>query len=1368
MKLRRLSHFWAMSLLLLCADPAYAASGSAELPYRFYTVVDGLTQSRVIDIAQDHAGYLWFTTARGLNRFDGKDFEHYTIADGLPNNSLSALHISHANSVWVGDAKGGVTAIHGAEVVHTIDPLEGADSAILDIEIVGERRFVVVEDFGIVEITDDGKQFTARHVAGDAVTGLRDIDVRGDEVWVEATTGLYRLRVGSGVSLELADASIRVAHVSTDGTLWVADQDGLVGVWVDASFVARAKVEAATEIVSIATDRKGVVWVATLHDLYSFDSRAEHAHVVGTPVQRYAGIDEATSLFIDNENSLWIASANSLVRFLGDRFRHYRLRTGKDQETVWAIGEDGNGRLWFGTQSKLLVREADESLTVLGPDAGIPSGIYRSIVTDRDGNVWVGMTAEGLYRFNPDTLRAEHVAASGKASILDIRIATDGALWYSTVDSGVWRYEPASGVHDNFAAPSDTSVYSLDTWEDGSVWYVADEVGLIHLKPDGQGGYDETVVPVDGRVKNRLFNHIRLTGPEEAWFATEEGGLFHYTHGQFVDFGENTPLADQTVYMVEPLQNGTVVVGGEQGLYQFRPGEDRIAHYNQQVGFIGLETNVHATFIDSEGYLWIGTIDGATRMDTTQPMSEPVEPTPTIVRVETELDGRQILDFQELSPKDFGAHIEYAAISLLNPKGIQYSYKLVGEDSAWGSPTTNRSVSYPRVPPGTYEFQVRARYPGGSWGDGVASYNFTVLPYFWQQPWFVFLAVVAGLLALRAIMLYRTRNIEWMNERLRAQVDERTRSIEQARRKLQESNDRLSEEMNARTELESRFRSAFQNAPIGMGLLDSEGVLFDANPALQTMFWPALIDRPFSDTLAEGDCERFVEEYRQLAHSKTDSLHEKYSAIGAGSEELHVVLNISPVRSDIGEFLYSVLQVQDETEAMQLTHQLEYQASYDELTGLLNRRAFEAELERAWENGRHGKGPSYLMYMDLDQFKVVNDTSGHTAGDQLLRKVSEILLQSVRANDIVGRLGGDEFAVILWECPTKFAKRIAESMRSEIENLRFHWDSETYRIGVSIGGVPIDPGIGDINELQQLADAACYAAKEAGRNRVHMVDGEKDSARAHRGQVRWVQRIRDAMDKNRFAIYAQPIKPIVEQPGEPEQLEILLRLRDPENRKLIPPGAFLPAVERYGLSVELDKWVMQSLMDTLYIHQAVQAEKRQYWVNLSGSSVGDKRFAEFLKDLMARSPLPPGTINFEITETAVIRSITEAGELMTALREMGCRFALDDFGSGLSSFSYLKKLPIDFLKIDGMFIRDLLNDETDRIFVKSIIDIAQTLGIRTIAEFVENPETLAAVTELGAEYAQGFVIGRAFVLAPCFTRTGVHNVATALISDQAV
>jgi diguanylate cyclase (GGDEF)-like protein/PAS domain S-box-containing protein len=632
------------------------------------------------------------------------------------------------------------------------------------------------------------------------------------------------------------------------------------------------------------------------------------------------------------------------------------------------------------------------------------------------------------------------------------------------------------------------------------------------------------------------------------------------------------------------------------------------------------------------------------------------------------------------------------------------------------------------------------------------------------------LLVVAVALAVWGGLALRTRLSERATRKLREEVDERTRSIEEARRKLEVSNERLRAEIEARSEVEARFRKAFEHAPIGMALIDAGGVLMDGNPALKRMFWPAADVTPevsFATAIAHDDRSRFAADFARLTGGELEHVDEKLVCIGHDDEELQTIVSISPVRAENGQFLYAVLQIQDMTESLKLTVQLEQQATSDELTGLLNRRAFESQLKQAWEAGKADEAKSYLMFMDLDQFKVVNDTSGHSAGDHLLKSVSELLLDSVRVKDTVARLGGDEFGIILWNCPGDVAKRIAEGIRSSIETFRFHWDAETYRIGVSIGCVAVDPKLGDVGELQQLADAACYTAKEAGRNRVHMVAEGKDSARVHRGQVRWVQRIREAMDNNRFAIYAQPIRPLNDSDEKPERLEILLRLRDPETRKLVPPGAFLPAAERYGMSVELDRWVVKSLLNALFIHRAFQADDRQYWVNLSGSSIGDKRFAEFLMDAIERSPLPPGTINFEITETAVIRSVAEAGRLMTALRQMGCKFALDDFGSGLSSFGYLKKLPVDYLKIDGMFIRDLLRDKTDQIFVKSIIDIAHTLNIQTIAEFIESKELLEMVRELGADYAQGFAIGRPFVLAPRFPRAANQSNAIAELKTQA-
>ena len=1336
-----------------------AADGSAEPQFQYYSAVDGLTQSEVTDIDQDKAGYLWFTTKRGLNRYDGKEFDHYTIADGLPTNDMTTVHVDSDNAVWVGDARGGIAVIRASRVDEVIDPVSDTSAPILDIAVAGDRVLALGQGVGILEVVADGTDYRLEVLGGEAI-GAKAISIHNGEIWIAADSGLYQLMPGPDFDLRHVSETIGLIHTAADGAVWVADSNNQIGILRDDALEVRAVISTESELISLATGIDGTVWAATENELFSFDGTRPGAVQTEGSITLYEDNSDITSLFIDRENTLWLSSQSRLIRFLGERFLHFELKVESDSQTIWAIGEDDRGRLWFGTQSKLLLRENDESLVIVGPDNGLPRGPVRDLVFSENGDLWVGVRGQGLFHVDTATLQVSSVSGTEGLEVLDIGVANNGAVWFSTYASGVFQYSPAEDTLTVFQPPTKTSVYTLDTWDDNSVWYAADDVGIVHLIPGNDGSFEQQVFESEGELENRLFNHLRVTGNDELWVATEEGGLYRFKSGDFAKTGSETPWDDQTIYLVETLDNGSVVVGGEQGLYQFLPGSQPVAHYNQLSGFLGVETNVHATFLDSQKYLWIGTVRGATRMNTTLPMPPFSQPTPQIVSIETSVDRLPVADNADIDPRQQGVHVEFAAVSLLDSRGIQYSYKLIGMTDDWGPATSNRSVTYSRIPPGSFEFVVRARYPGGEWSREYANRRFTVQPFFWQKPWFALAAIFVVLLTFGIATRYRTRIVARQNERLRALVDERTRSIEKAKENLQISNEKLSCEIEerqksekARVEVETRFRRAFENAPIGMGLLDANGYLFDANPVLRNMLWPES-EPPaqvlFVELFNEDDREAFFTLYEKLASAELDDGEEKLRCSRPGGTELRTMVSLSAVRSETNELSYTVLQIQDITESRLMTEQLKYQASYDDLTGLLNRRSFEAELALECGQNRPDDALSFLMYMDLDQFKVVNDTSGHAAGDQLLKNVAEILLSIVRTNDVVCRLGGDEFGIILRKCPTVFATRIAETIRQSIENLRFPWGTEVYRIGMSIGGLPIDPNTGDVGELQQLADAACYAAKEAGRNRVHMVAGEKDTALVRRGQVRWVQRLREAMDNDRFALYGQIIKPMDENSDEPERLEVLLRLRDPTTRRLIPPGAFLPAAERYGLSLELDRWVVRHLLDMLFVHQTVATEYRRYWVNLSGTSISDPKFAEFLVDAIKNSPLPRGAINFEITETAVIRSVTDADKLMTQLREMGCEFALDDFGSGLSSFGYLKKLPVDYLKIDGMFTRDILNDKTNQIFVKSIIDIAHTLNIRTITEFVENDEMLELMRDLGSDYVQGFGVGRPYALAPQF------------------
>ena len=1327
------------------------ASGSPELPFRFYSVADGLTQSEVTDIDQDSAGYLWLTTGRGLNRFDGRSFHSLTVTDGLRSNNATALAIAADNTVWIGDGQGGLTVVQDQRVVDVVDPPEGAQQSIIDIQVVDDVVYAIAEGLGLLRVDNrDGSRSLTRVTSADF--GIRSILHFQDSVWLVGDNGLFRLGDTRADALDLISADIVHAD-ATEDELWVIDKANRVGIWTGREIDVRAAPAATEELNGITVTSDGTAWVSSRTQLFALDLRYGGA---ATPVRHYPNFDGVAAMFVDREHTLWLASNSRLVRFLGNRFRHYTLRTGQDPMTVWAITQDSDQRFWFATQRQLMLRNHDETLTPLDESHGIPVAPVRDVVFD-GRFLWAGVRNHGVYQIDPVSLKAERISGSEGLDVLDVGVGPNGEVWFATIASGMFRFDPTTYSLERFATPSDAPVYAFEVQDNGSVWYGADDVGLVHLTRLGNGEFQQIFYGEDEGLHNKLFNQIRFVNPDEAWIGMEEGGLYHFVDGGFQRFAG--AYRDQNLYVVEPLPDSTLIVGGEQGLYQLVPGTNVVAHYNQLSGFLGLETSVHATYFDHEGRLWVGTVDGASSMDVAAPMAAQLALRPKISRMSTAVGGTPITEGAKIAANDRGAFVEFGAVSLTNPGGIEFSYRLDGLDSAWGPPTTNTSVSYSKLAPGDYRFRVRARHAGGAWSEAV-SRRFQAAPFFWQTPWFIAASLLVLALLVRAVLSYRTRSIQMLNDKLTAEVEERTRSIERAKEKLQISNEKLSQQVaerrkadDARAEVEARFRRAFENAPIGMGLLDAGGRLFDANPALLRMLWPTDAEIPaavFAESIEGGDRERFASLYASLVDGSLESIDEKFSCVDSSGGTLNTDVNLSTVRADDGRFLYSVLQVADVTEALKLTDQLEYQATYDELTGLFNRRAFESQLTRSYEHGHSASVKSYLLYMDLDQFKIVNDTSGHAAGDMLLKNVSEMLVDSVRSNDTVGRLGGDEFAIILWQCPVDVARRIAESIRAAIEAYRFQWDKETYRIGVSIGGIPVDPSIGDISELQQLADAACYAAKDAGRNRVHLVSGERDSARRHRGEVRWVQRLREAMENNRFAIYGQRIKPLDPSITEAERFEVLLRLRDPQTRKLIPPGAFLPAAERYGLSVELDEWVVRSLLNTLFIHQSFEAEHRRFWINLSGTSIGDARFADFLLNMVDKSPLPAGTINFEITENAAIRNVTEATRLMTELRSMGCHFALDDFGSGVSSFQYLKKLPVDYVKIDGAFVRDILVDRTNQIFIKSIIDIAHALGIKTVCEFVENDEMVKAVTDLGADYAQGFAVGRPFVLAPRF------------------
>ncbi len=473
--------------------------------------------------------------------------------------------------------------------------------------------------------------------------------------------------------------------------------------------------------------------------------------------------------------------------------------------------------------------------------------------------------------------------------------------------------------------------------------------------------------------------------------------------------------------------------------------------------------------------------------------------------------------------------------------------------------------------------------------------------------------------------------------------------------------------------------------------------------------------------------------------SKPAGEYRHLSLVAADGRRAQVQLNCAPLRDAKGNGVGWVIAMQDITRNSELQAQLTFQAVHDGLTGLINRREFERRLEQLLQSARLDHGEHLICYLDLDQFKLVNDTCGHRAGDALLRQLSQVLKPLLRQNDTFARLGGDEFGILLANCPLARGAEIAESLRLAVKDFRFPWEGQIFSVGVSIGLVPFGSGAESLDELLSLADAACYAAKDAGRNRVHLYQADDVELSRRKGQMQWATQIQHAIDVDRFRLMYQTIEPLDLQPGQIPHIEIFVRMLD-DDEQLVPPGAFIPAAERYDLMPQIDQWVIRNTFAWLGDRLRAHNEPLQCAINLSGVSIGNAECLACIKTEIEHHRIPAHYLCFEITETAAMNDPESARLFIEELKGLGCRFALDDFGSGLSSFGYLKRLPVDYLKIDGIFIRDLANNRIDQAMVASINNIAHIMGLKTVAEFVENPQTLGLLREIGVDFAQGYLI----------------------------
>lgn len=453
-------------------------------------------------------------------------------------------------------------------------------------------------------------------------------------------------------------------------------------------------------------------------------------------------------------------------------------------------------------------------------------------------------------------------------------------------------------------------------------------------------------------------------------------------------------------------------------------------------------------------------------------------------------------------------------------------------------------------------------------------------------------------------------------------------------------------------------------------------------------------------------------------------------------------VSVASVRDQAGYFFGAVVVLHDVSAEREHAAQLSHQARHDELTGLVNRREFERQLAALLVLPASERVNHAIMYLDLDQLKIVNDSGGHAAGDQLIRQLSALLKQRLRERDLLARLGGDEFGIILKHCQPEDAVEVAESLRKIIFDTRFIWEGKSYPTGLSIGLITEIDQFASLGELMKVADAACFMAKEKGRNRVQCYHADNHELSLRHREIEWVARIGEALDQDRFRLYSQRIVPAAIADQGDQHLELLLRMVDADGR-LIPPMSFIPAAERYNLMPKIDRWVIAAAFRKLAEARAggVALEMVTCAINLSGTSIGDEAFLAHIMEQQRLYAIPFSSICFEITETAAIANLPKAVAFIAELRAVGCLFSLDDFGAGMASFGYLKHLPVDFLKIDGSFVKDMLTDPIDFAMVEAINQIGHVMGKKTIAEFVENDAVFQALKRIGVDYAQGYGIG---------------------------